>query len=302
MDKQKQAFLRMPDPDEPGTETPFYRCVMTEKGIVLLAKQQLLIAQYGDMDISTILQMDESVRIRVTRAVAGEGWGDPALLEQQTEVGDPIAEMEMGPHELLPSDKRAVRLCFRLSSEKLKETALIRQVGVYAMDPDEGEILYTILQYRRDAPQPLSSVEASYGAISYFESDITLVFANGKATAIPQSPSWFATKSDMDKIYPTERIAVISHGLERYPRDIELYHTRHALGAGGLGEGPLGGENAVSVPIRAELMDIYKVGILVPRHYARMGEVEVIRLAEQTYSFVPKIPTKQADSLYLMMR
>lgn len=175
-----------PQPEPPQPEEPFYTSCLTEAGLALLTQHQLAMAQ------------GEEFPFRITRAEAGEGFVSPSALALQTSVQDPIGEMELGPHEAVPADPRAVRLRVRLSSEAVKHTVLIRQVGIYAQGPDEKEILYQILQYRYDAPQPLASTAANYGALSFFESETVLVFANAKAAAIPQSPGWFLNRADLD--------------------------------------------------------------------------------------------------------
>lgn len=152
--------------------TPYYHHAMTTLGLQLLAKQQL------------------GVTPVITRAAAGRGYVDPAGLEAQTEVSEPVGEMDFGPRTLV--DSRVVRLM----GDLLEENEQIRQVGVYARDPDEGEILYQLLQY--EEPQSLPCKEANYGVAEAFDAQIDLVFGNGEAAEIPTSPGWYLSRADLD--------------------------------------------------------------------------------------------------------
>lgn len=144
---------------------PAGRAVFTGQGARLLAKQQA----------GTV----------VTRAVLGAGFVDPVDLEAQTGVPEPIGEMEFGPRERL--DGGLVRIALRLSNEALTETALVRQVGVFAQDPDEGEILYQLLPY--ETPLPFPSLKANRGVPLPFEAQVEMQFSDSESAVLPPA-SW----------------------------------------------------------------------------------------------------------------
>lgn len=157
-------------------EEPGHIVVLTQQGMALMAKQQL-----GAPPI-------------ITRAVAGSGVLDPIDLEGLTEIPDILAEMQLGPRTLV--DGSTVRLDLRLTSAEMDTTAMIRIIGVYAEDPDEGEILYQVVWYRY--PQVLPSMDANYGAVATFDTQINLTFANGEVAVIPATPGWFLNQEDLD--------------------------------------------------------------------------------------------------------
>lgn len=80
--------------------------------------------------------------LQITRAVTGAGWVNPALLQQQTEVLDPRQTLTFHPVTYPELGKCALTLTLDNNSMATGYTA--HQVGVFAMDPDEGEILYFI--------------------------------------------------------------------------------------------------------------------------------------------------------------
>lgn len=156
--------------------TPYYHHAMTTLGLKLLAKQQL------------------GVTPVITRAVAGSGYVDPDDLASQTEVLEPVGEMEFGPRTLV--DGQYVSLTLRLIGDQAEENKQIRLVGVFAQDPDEGEILYDILLFTE--PQTLPCAEANYGVAEALDVQIYLAFSNAALAEIPTSPGWYLSQADMD--------------------------------------------------------------------------------------------------------
>lgn len=105
-------------------------------------------------------------------------------------------------------------------------------------------------------------------------------------------------QSVIQTLQPTEKVATIRHDWGRYPH-CELYRTRYALGVGGLAEGPLGGDNLVSINAAFEQVENHSVSVMVPKIYAQDGEMEVQQLAKGMYSLI--YPTG-VESLILIMR
>lgn len=100
--------------------------VMTQKGLALQTK------------------LFEGTTLQITRAVTGTGYVTPGLLSQQTEVSGIRQELFFRP-VTYPEEGKCT-LSMQLNNDDLTEGYLATQVGVYAMDPDEGEILYFISQ------------------------------------------------------------------------------------------------------------------------------------------------------------
>ena len=100
--------------------------VLTDKGRALLAK----LTQGNTLDI--------------TRAVAGAGYVTPGFLANQTEVPDPKQSLTFRPVSYPETGKCALPV--ELRNEGLATGYIATQVGIYATDPDEGEILFFISQ------------------------------------------------------------------------------------------------------------------------------------------------------------
>ena len=99
--------------------------VLTEKGIALQNK------------------MFDGQTLKITGAKAGAGEVPPVNLRQQTQITDERQEITLQP--VRTEDGKAV-IPVLLENTEVKESYELHQIGFYAEDPDEGEILYCIAQ------------------------------------------------------------------------------------------------------------------------------------------------------------
>ena len=100
--------------------------IITNKGTALLSK---LIS--GDV-------------LSIVRAVSGSGYVDPATLCIQTDVANQKQELTFATQSYPEEGKCALPV--KLTNSGVKEEYTAKQIGVYAFDPDEGEILFLISQ------------------------------------------------------------------------------------------------------------------------------------------------------------
>lgn len=82
--------------------------------------------------------------LTITRAVTGAGYVTPSLLPQQTKVSTIKQTLQLRPATYPDLGEVCVSAYLENNSLSVGYTAL--QVGIYAQDPDEGEILYFIAQ------------------------------------------------------------------------------------------------------------------------------------------------------------
>lgn len=81
--------------------------------------------------------------LKIKRVKAGAGAVPPVNLRQQTEISDERQEITLQPVQT-EGDKAVIPVL--LENTDLKESYKLRQIGFYAEDPEEGEILYCIAQ------------------------------------------------------------------------------------------------------------------------------------------------------------
>lgn len=100
--------------------------VITNKGLALLAK------------------LVSGTSLTITKAQTGSGYVTPGLLQSQTAVSSPKQTMSFRPVSYPEEGK--VRVPAFLTNDDLETGYTAMQVGFFAQDPDEGEILYFIAQ------------------------------------------------------------------------------------------------------------------------------------------------------------
>lgn len=151
--------------------------VMTEKGLALQAK------------------LVEGHALEITRAVAGTGFVTEALLPQQTEVTGPQQELTIQAVSYPDEGKCAMPVLLTNDSVETGYTAC--QIGIYAKDPDEGEILYFIAQ----------SLSASVGTaipskteMPGYSAEWTFYFYYGQADEVHVTvePTGYVTHKEME--------------------------------------------------------------------------------------------------------
>lgn len=151
--------------------------VMTQKGLALQSK---LIAG-NTLDI--------------TKVEIGAGYVTPGLLMQQTAVSDPKKTLNMVSGITYPEQgKCAVKININNDDVTTGYTAM--QVGIYAMDPDEGEILYFISQAESGTGTEVPSKTEMPG----YSAEWTFYFQYGQAdnVNVTVDPSNTVSQSEME--------------------------------------------------------------------------------------------------------
>lgn len=159
--------------------------VLTDKGRALLAK----LTQGNTLDI--------------TRAVTGAGLVTPGYLSTQTEVTSPKQTLTLRPVSYPEVGK--CEFPVYLTNAGLTKGYKATQIGVFASDPDEGEILFFIVQ-ATDAESgtniPSETEMPSYHA------EWTFYFQYGQADSVNVTidPAYAVSREEMTK-YVTEYVA-----------------------------------------------------------------------------------------------
>ena len=134
--------------------------VITSKGINLLAK------------------LIEGTSMTITRVVTGDVYVTPGLLQQQTDISNPRQTLDVQSVSYPEEGKCAVTVT--LSNDELNSGYTAMQVGCYAMDPDEGEILYFIAQAEKDTGTKIPSASEMPG----YSAEWTFYFKYGQADGV----------------------------------------------------------------------------------------------------------------------
>lgn len=152
--------------------------VITNKGLGLLSK------------------MITGKTLTITRAETGTGWIDPELLPQQTAVSEPMQEMTFATVSY-PAEGKCMIPC-KLTNEKVETSYIARQIGVYAMDPDEGEILFYITQVEDEdggTGIPAANVIPSYSSTW----NLVIYYGMADGVDVTVDPAGVVSHEDMER-------------------------------------------------------------------------------------------------------
>ena len=153
--------------------------VITKKGLKLITK---LLASDGELEFS---------RVAVGTGSAPPETDTPSLEDLISyKMDGVIAEVKSDPE----NQQASVR--FQVDSINVEESFVVTEAGVYAQDPDEGEILYAYLDMSED-PQMVYNSES---AISKFL-EMTLVVVVGTVEKISAviNPQSLVSKEEFDQ-------------------------------------------------------------------------------------------------------
>lgn len=104
----------------------FRKAVITQKGLALLQKTQM-----------------QNIKLEFSKIVSGSGsYTEDEVLDGATALKQQMQEFPFSSVDVV--DPQTIKLVSVISNEGLQSAYYIREIGVYATDPDEGEILYSL--------------------------------------------------------------------------------------------------------------------------------------------------------------
>lgn len=171
--------------------------VLTNKGAALLAK-----LAHGNT-------------LNITRAVTGAGFVTPGLLTKQTNVTNPKQELAFKSVSYPENGKCAIPVS--LKNDALDAGYEATQIGLYAADPDEGEILLIISQ----APDANSrTIVPSATEMPGYSADWTFYLQYGQADGVTVTvdPTGTVSREEMEQALsdkaPTQFVMTLTYGEE----------------------------------------------------------------------------------------
>lgn len=103
--------------------------------------------------------------LNITKVKTGAGKVSAMYLRQQTEVANPVQELTIQPATIADDN---IIIPVLLDNIGLTESYELWQVGFYAEDPDEGEILYCIAQAAKGRDIPTEQESPGYSIVWNF--------------------------------------------------------------------------------------------------------------------------------------
>lgn len=117
---------------------------------------------YTHKGLALLSKTTQGSSLKITRAVAGSGYVNPEVLANQTAVSG--AKQELTFQTISYPETGKCKLPMFLTSEGVASRYTVKQVGLYARDPDEGEILFFIAQSDNGTVVPSEKEMPAYTA------------------------------------------------------------------------------------------------------------------------------------------
>lgn len=167
-----------------STDAPEWTARTTDKGDALLAK------------------LAEGHMLEITRAQTGSGTVDASLLKQQTAVSSPKQTVTI--HPVAYPEAKKCKLPITITNVGLASSYNCTQIGVYANDPDEGEILYFLAQ-STDGGVSVKSEALQHGYAANF--DFYVGIGGADSVNVTVDPSNSVTQEGMENYVNTTIVA-----------------------------------------------------------------------------------------------
>lgn len=151
--------------------------ILTDKGTALLAK------------------LTQGNTLTITKAVIGAGYVNPTLLAKQTAVTDPKDTLAFRPVAYPEEGKCSITVAMNNDATTAGYTVL--QVGIFAQDPDDGEILFLISQAANNTS---GTIVPSATEMPGFSAEWTFYLAYGQADSVEVTvdPAGGVTREEME--------------------------------------------------------------------------------------------------------
>lgn len=156
----------------------FEHAVVTQKGLALQAK----VAGGGSIEF--------------TKVKTGAGTVDPVLMQNQTDVSQPVQEFIYSDDPKFTDDAEVI-LSTVIANDDVVTGYDCYQLGIFATDPDDGEILYAIIQGEK--PLSIPTADALPGWTAEF--NFYLQFGNADSVTVVVDPAGLLTVAVADKRY-----------------------------------------------------------------------------------------------------
>jgi len=182
--------------------------------------------------------------LNIIRAEIGAGWVDPEQLNTLKAVMEPMQALSFSTVSY-PEEGKCVIPC-KLDNSNVTESYIGRQIGLYAQDPDKGEILFYVTQVEDEdggTGIPANNIIPSYSATW----NLVIYYGMADGVDVTVDPASSVTHEEMEQF--------VEDALEGFQEDMRPATNEEidaALGSYSGGEG--GGDMGFTVPLDHTLL------------------------------------------------
>ena len=252
--------------------------VLTDSGLRLIGK---LLAQQG--------------ALKITRAVVGDGQlPEGSEPEARTGLVSPLMGAQIS--ECLSSGNGEATIAVQLNSPDVETGFFVREIGVYALDPDLGEILYAYLTYgnRPEWIRPSSSKNPKL--ITFY---LTIILDQISQVDVEISLGALVYRRELMELLPIEKLITLCHDLNDCPA-ITAFSYQYGAGMGGAGNGPAGGTNLMEIPVKVEYSGKDSLIIYTTKSAAKPDIDKTLRKVSDT-EYIVTYKDSDIDAVYIRL-
>lgn len=237
--------------------------------------------------------------LHITRACAGDGVmgpdEDPELFTEPIHYVSDLAIL--GFLDSDGSDSGESVLALQATSIGVQHGYAVREIAVYAEDPDDGEILYAYASLQDNPPWIRPEKHA---VTNLTDLNLVIIVDRIEKITVNLSINGLVTVGMLNQrlapLEPDTQLAALEHGLGHYPQVMAFTYQYGA----GMGNGPAGGTNLMEIPTKVEYSGKSSLTIYTTKSAAKPGIDKSLHKISNT-EYVITYQDNETDAVYIRL-
>ncbi len=237
--------------------------------------------------------------LHITRACAGDGVmgpdEDPELFTEPIHYISDLAIL--GFLDSDGSDRGESVLALQATSIGVQHGYAVREIAVYAEDPDDGEILYAYASLQDNPPWIRPEKHA---VTNLTDLNLVIIVDRIEKITVNLSINGLVTVGMLNQrlapLEPDTQITTLEHGLGHYPQVMAFAYQYGA----GMGNGPAGGTNLMEIPTKVEYAGKDMLTIYTTKSAAKPGTEKALHKISDT-EYVITYQDNETDAVYIRL-
>ena len=237
--------------------------------------------------------------LNITRACAGDGVmgpdEDPELFTEPIHYVSDLAIL--GFLDSDGSDSGESVLALQATSIGVQHGYAVREIAVYAEDPDDGEILYAYASLQDNPPWIRPEKHA---VTNLTDLNLVIIVDRIEKITVNLSINGLVTVGMLNQrlapLEPDTQITTLEHGLGHYPQVMAFTYQYGA----GMGNGPAGGTNLMEIPTKVEYAGKDMLTIYTTKSAAKPGTEKALHKISDT-EYVITYQDNDKDAVYIRL-
>ena len=237
--------------------------------------------------------------LHITRACAGDGVmgpdQDPELFTEPIHYISDLAIL--GFLDSDGSDRGESVLALQATSIGVQHGYAVREIAVYAEDPDDGEILYAYASLQDNPPWIRPEKHA---VTNLTDLNLVIIVDRIEKITVNLSINGLVTVGMLNQrlapLEPDTQITTLEHGLGHYPQVMAFTYQYGA----GMGNGPAGGTNLMEIPTKVEYSEKSSLTIYTTKSAAKPGIDKSLHKISNT-EYVITYQDNETDAVYIRL-